>query len=68
LTNNRKKGRGTENAGLFGGFPHWKRLSRSAHMENFLIALGVVVVAFYAGFQFRAVTARRRRRRQSGFY
>jgi hypothetical protein len=37
-------------------------------MENFLIAVGVVVVAFYAGFQFRAVTARRRRRRQSGFY
>jgi len=37
-------------------------------MENFLIAAGVIVAAFFAGFQYRAITFRRRRRRQNGFY
>jgi hypothetical protein len=37
-------------------------------MENFLIAVGAIAIAFYAGFQYRAITFRRRRRRQNGFY
>jgi hypothetical protein len=37
-------------------------------MENFLIAAGAIVAAFFVGFQYRAITFRRRRRRQSGFY
>jgi hypothetical protein len=37
-------------------------------MENFLIAAGAIVIAFFAGFQYRAITFRRRRRRQNGFY
>jgi hypothetical protein len=37
-------------------------------MENFLLAAIAIVVAFLAGFQFRAITLRRRRRRLNGFY
>ncbi len=37
-------------------------------MENFLIAASAIIIAFFAGFQYRAVTFRRRRRRQNGFY
>lgn len=36
-------------------------------MENFLIAAAAIVVAFFAGFQFHAITFRRRRRKQRGF-
>jgi len=37
-------------------------------MENFLLAVLAIAVAFFAGFQFRAITLRRRRRRLNGFY
>lgn len=36
-------------------------------MENYLIAAAVIAVSFLAGFQFRGVTLRRRRRKQRGF-
>ena len=36
-------------------------------MENFLIAAGAITISFFAGFQYRAITFRRRRRRLSGF-
>jgi hypothetical protein len=36
-------------------------------MENLLVALAVVTVSFFAGFQARAVISQRRRRRQRGF-
>jgi len=37
-------------------------------VENFLIAAAAVIVAFIAGYRFRAVSFQRRRRKQSGFY
>jgi hypothetical protein len=37
-------------------------------VENFLIAAAAVVIAFLAGYRFRAVSFQRRRRKQNGFY
>jgi hypothetical protein len=53
---------------LFASRPVGNIFKGNGQMENFLIAAGAIVAAFLAGFQYRAIIFRRRRRRQSGFY
>jgi len=36
-------------------------------MDNLFVALAIVAISFFAGFQVRAMISQRRRRRQRGF-